>query len=147
MSGMEVATDRFFDEIIFSQSGLKGESFQVPQLGGNIFFARVAAVDARANVGDFSEPVPFRIVVDRVAPYLEVQKFVVLKTSRGREVLVNGQTEPTAVVEIGGRPVVVDENGFFTAVIKKLAPGQRELEIVVHDRAGNVKSFRKSIQT
>ena len=36
--------------------------------------------------------------------------------------------------------VLVDKNGFFSAVLKKFSPGQEEIEIVVRDRAGNTSN-------
>ena len=92
-------------------------------------------------------PVPVRIVVDRVPPFIEIQKFVVLRTGRGQEVLVNGRTEPGATVTVGGMAVVVDGNGYFSAVLKGLAPGRTQMEIVARDRAGNVKSFQQAVQS
>lgn len=144
---LEIATDRYFDKIVLSRPGIRETRFQVPELGGNVFFLRVAAEDGKRRAGDFSEPVPFRIIVDRVPPHLKVTKFVVLKSGSSREVLVNGQTEPFATVQVGGRPVNVDESGFFSVVIKKFAPGQKEIELVARDRAGNIRNLRKAVST
>jgi hypothetical protein len=91
--------------------------------------------------------VPVRIVVDRQPPFIEIQKFVVLQTGRGREVLVNGRTEPGATVSVGGRPVVVDDTGYFSAVLKGLAVGQAEMEILARDRAGNLKTLLQRVQS
>jgi hypothetical protein len=144
---LEIATDRYFDKVVLSRAGIRKTRFQVPELGGNVFFLRVAAEDGQKRVGDFSEPVPFRIIVDRVPPHLKVTKFVVLKSGSSREVLVNGQTEPFATVQVGGRSVNVDESGFFSVVIKKFAPGQKEIEIVARDRAGNIRNLRRAVST
>ncbi len=144
---LEIATDRYFDKIVFKKASIKESGFKVPELGGNVFFLRVAAMDGRQRMGDFSEPVPFRVIVDKMPPHLEVTKFVVLRSAAGNEVLINGETEPLAAVEIGGRAINVDENGTFSTVIKRLSPGQKEIEIIARDRAGNVKNLRKSVET
>jgi len=144
---LEIATDRYFDQIVFAKANLQGTSFMVPELGGSVFYLRMAALDSGQETGDFSEALPFRVIVDRVPPIVDIKKFVVLKSGGSKEVLVNGETEPTASVEIGGRAVNVDENGFFSTVVRKFSPGQQELEIVVKDRAGNVRSVRRSVSS
>ena len=144
---LEIATDRYFDKVVFRKENIREKSLLVPELGGNVFYLRVAAVDSKGRSGDFSELIPFRIIVDRVPPHLEVTKFVVLKSGRSREVLVNGQTEPFATVEIGGKRVNVDESGAFSTVVRKFVPGQQEIEIVARDRAGNVRNLRKAVSS
>lgn len=144
---LEVATDRYFDQVVFSKANLRETSFLVPELGGNVFYLRVAALDSRQVTGAFSDPLPFRVIVDRVPPIVDIKKFVVLRSGGSKEVLVHGETEPTASVEIGGRAVNVDENGFFSTVVREFSPGQQEVEIVVKDRAGNVRNVRRSVSS
>jgi len=144
---LEIAGDRFFDKPVVSRDDLRVTAFATPSLGQGVYHVRVAALDAGGRTGDFAEPVPVRIVVDRQPPFIEIQKFVVLQTGRGREVLVNGRTEPGATVSVGGRPVVVDETGYFSAVLKGLAVVQAEMEILARDRAGNVKSLLQKVQS
>ena len=43
--------------------------------------------------------------------------------------------------------MIVDENGFFSTVVRKFSLGQQEVEIVVKDRAGNVKIVRRSVSS
>jgi hypothetical protein len=144
---LEISGDRFFDKPVVSRDDLRATAFATPSLGQGVYHIRVAALDAEGRTGDFAEPVPVRIVVDRQAPFIEIQKFVVLQTGRGREVLVNGRTEPGATVSVGGRPVVVDGTGYFSAVLKGLAVVQAEMEILARDRAGNVKSLLQKVQS
>jgi len=142
---LQVATDIYFDKIVFSKASIKETKFLVPELGGNVFFVRVAAVDSKRSEGDFSDPVPVRVIIDRAPPHLEVTKFVVLKSGGSREVLVNGQTEPFTRVLVAGREVVVDDSGSFSTVVKRFSRGQKEIEIVAEDRAGNVRNLRKAV--
>ncbi len=144
---LEIAGDRFFDKPVVARDDLRETSFTTPSLGQGVFHVRIAAVDAQGRTGDFADPVPVRIVADRVPPFIEIQKFVVLQTSRGREVLVNGRTEPGASVSVGGRPVAVDDTGYFSAVLKGISMGQAEMEIVARDRAGNLKSQIQRVQS
>ena len=144
---LEISPDRFFDKPVVSRDDLRVTAFSTPSLGAGVYHVRVAALDAQGRPGDFADPVPVRIVVDRQPPFIEIQKFVVLQTGRGREVLVNGRTEPGATVSIGGHAVVVDETGYFSAVLKGLAEVQTELEILSRDHAGNVKSLIQKVQS
>jgi hypothetical protein len=144
---LEVAPDRFFDKPVVSRDDLRATAFSTPSLGAGVYHVRVAAIDAEGRTGDFAEPVPVRVVVDRQPPFVEIQKFVVLQTGRGREVLVNGRTEPGATVTVGGRPVVVDDTGYFSAVLKGIAEVQEQMEIVARDRAGNVKNLLQKVQS
>ena len=144
---LEISADRFFDKPVVSRDDLRTGSFMTPSLGQGVYHVRVAAIDAQGRTGDFAEPVPVRVVVDRQPPFIEIQKFVVLQTGRGREVLVNGRTEPGATVSVGGRPVVVDETGYFSAVLKGLGAVQDEMEILARDRAGNSKSLLQKVQS
>ena len=144
---LEIAGDRFFDKPVVARDDLRETVFMTPSLGQGVYHVRVAAIDAQGRTGVFSDPLPVRIVVDRVAPFIEIQKFVVLQTGRGREVLVNGRTEPGASVSVGGHPVTVDDTGYFSAVLKDLVAGQGEMEIVAKDRAGNLKSLLQKVQS
>jgi len=144
---LEVAGDRFFDKPVVARDDLRTTSLVTPSLGQGIYHVRVAALDAQGRPGDYSDPVPVRVVVDRVPPFIEIQKFVVLQTGRGREVLVNGRTEPGAAVSVGGQAVSVDETGYFSAVLKGLPGGQAEMEILARDRAGNLKSLLQKVQS
>lgn len=143
----EVAPDRFFDKPVVTRDDLRQPAFSTPPLGQGVYHVRVAGLDDKGRPGDFAEPVPVRVVVDRVAPFIEVQKFVVLRTGRGREVLVNGRTEPGASVNVGGQTVAVDETGYFSGVLKGLPVGQTEMEIVARDRAGNLTSLLQKVQS
>ena len=142
---LEVAADRFFDKPVFARDDVRETAVQTSALGAGVYHVRVAALDARGRAGDFSEPVPLRVVLDRVAPTVELQKFVALRTGRGRELLVNGRTEPGASLSVGGVPVTVDASGYFSAVIKGAAADAPEPEVVARDRAGNVTSFRQAV--
>jgi hypothetical protein len=144
---LEIAGDRFFDKPVVARDDLRETSFATPTLGGGVYHVRVAGLDLQGRTGVYSDPVPVRIVVDRVPPFIEIQKFVVLQTGRGREVLVNGRTEPGAAVSIGGQALAVDETGYFSAVLKGLPLGRNEMEVLARDRAGNLKSLVQKVQS
>ncbi|HEY6000562.1 MAG TPA: FecR domain-containing protein, partial [bacterium] len=142
---VEVAGDRFFDKPVFARDDVRETAVTTSALSQGVYFVRVAALDTQGRAGDFSDPVPLRVVLDRVAPTVEVQKCVALRTGRGRELLVNGRTEPGATVSVGGVPVTVDASGYFSAVIRGPAAEGAEAEVVARDRAGNVTSFRQAV--
>jgi hypothetical protein len=144
---LEVAGDRLFDRPVVDREDITGTSFQTPGIGPGIYFARVAAVDLQGRPGDFSEPVPLRVVLDRTPPFIEVQKCLVQRSGRGREVLINGRTEPNATVTVSGRPVVVDAAGYFSAVFRDLPATLTELEVVARDRAGNAQTLHQAVQS
>ena len=144
---LEIAGDRFFDKPVVARDDLRETSFATAPIAGGVYHVRVAGLDVQGRPGEFSSPVPVRIVVDRVPPFLEIQKFVVLQTGRGREVLLNGRTEPGAAVSVGGQTLAVDDTGYFSAVLKGLALEQASLEILARDRAGNLKSLSQKVQS
>jgi hypothetical protein len=144
---LEVSGDRFFDKTAVARDDIRETSFQTPSLGEGIYHLRVAAVDAQGRPGLFSEPIPLRVVLDRFPPFVEIQKFVVLKAGRGREILVNGRTEPHVTLTVAGRAIVVDDSGYFSTVLRDVPISQGELEITARDRAGNVKSIRQAVQS
>jgi hypothetical protein len=144
---VEAAADRFFDKPVFSRDDVRELATSTSALGPGVYHVRVAGLDAKGRHGDFTDPVPVRVVLDRVPPFVEVQKFVVLSTGRGREVLVNGRTEPGASVSVGGMAVAVDGSGYFSAVLKGAGAAGSYVEIVARDRAGNLKSLLQKVQS
>jgi hypothetical protein len=142
---LEVAADRFFDKPVHVRDDVRETAVTTPALGPGVYHVRVAALDAQGRAGDFADAVPLRIVLDRVPPTVELQKFVGLRTGRGRELLVNGRTEPGASVSVGGVPVTVDASGYFSAVIRGPAAEAPAAEVVARDRAGNVTSVRQAV--
>jgi hypothetical protein len=73
-----------------------------------VYHVRVAALDALGRTGDFAEPVPVRIVVDRQPPFIEIQKFVVRALVRRRQVREHdsaGAGAHTHSGEPGTRPI------------------------------------------
>ena len=62
---LEIAGDRFFDKPIVSRDDLRVTSFASPSLGQGVYHVRVAALDAQGRTGDFTDPVPLRVVFER----------------------------------------------------------------------------------
>jgi hypothetical protein len=143
---LEIAGDRLFDRTVVDRDEILVTAAQSPALSEGVYHVRVAGVDAQGRLGDFSDPVPVRIVLDRVPPFVEVQKCLVVRSGRGREVLVSGRTEPNAAVLVSGRPIAVDAIGYFSAVLRDVPGGQREIEVTARDRAGNVTTVKQAIQ-
>ena len=60
-------------------------------------------------------------------------------------VIINGRTEPGAVLSIDGQRVDVYDDGAFTAVVRMKKDGMNDLEIVAQDTAGNTTRMRRSV--
>ncbi|HWR96823.1 MAG TPA: FecR domain-containing protein, partial [Candidatus Methanoperedens sp.] len=142
---LEIAGDRFFDKPVLVRDDVRETAITTTALSQGVYHVRVAALDVRGRAGDFSDSVPVRVVLDRVPPFVEFQKVVALSTGRGRELLVNGRTEPGASISVGGVPVAVDASGYFSAVIRGPAANALAAEVVARDRAGNAASFRQAV--
>ncbi len=142
---LEVAADRFFDEVAASLEDVRGTDAKTASLQPGVYFVRVAAVDVQGHVGDFAEGVPVRVVLDTTPPFLEIEKLVVMRAGRGRDVLVSGRTEPGVTLTVGGRAVAVDPGGSFSAVLRDLGAERGEVHVRAVDRAGNVRELRQAV--
>jgi hypothetical protein len=90
--------------------------------------------------GPFSEPRSFRVTgqklrdrEDRTPPKLEITDFV----QTGPMLIINGRTEPGALLWIDSEKVDVYEDGSFYAVIRLRKEGVNELHFLAQDSAGN----------
>jgi len=78
---------------------------------------------------------------DTTPPPLVVQDFL----PTGHLVIINGRTEPGAILTVDGQKIDVYEDGAFTAVIRMKKEGFNQLEIVAQDPAGNVTRMRRGV--
>jgi hypothetical protein len=104
------------------------------------YFWRVAAVGPEGATGPFSEPRRFRITSQKIrdredstAPELQVTE----KVQTGSMLILNGKTEPGAVLWVDDEKVEVSEDGSFYAVVRLRKEGVNEIVLVVQDAAGN----------
>jgi len=104
------------------------------------YYWKVAAVSASGVRGPFGEPRHFRVTSekirdreDKTPPKLEITDFV----QTGPMLIINGKTEPGALLWIDNDKVDAYEDGSFYAVIRLRKEGVNELHLVAQDAAGN----------
>ena len=74
--------------------------------------------------------------LDRIAPPLTIYEDLDNKTFETNELLLSGETEPSAQISINGESFTVDESGTFLQKVT-LTSGKNVLEIVASDSVGN----------
>ncbi len=104
------------------------------------YYWKVSAVSSSGVRGPFSEPRHFRVTSERIRdredttpPKLEITEFV----QTGPMLILNGKTEPGALLWIDSEKVDVYEDGSFYAVIRLRKEGVNELHLLAQDAAGN----------
>jgi hypothetical protein len=104
------------------------------------YYWKVAAVSPTGVRGPFCEPRHFRVTNQRIRdrddmtpPKLEITDFV----QTGPMLIINGKTEPGALLWIDSEKVDVYEDGSFYSVIRLRKEGVNELHLLAQDAAGN----------
>jgi hypothetical protein len=107
----------------------------------------VAAVNEAGVEGPFSETRKFKIITtdlsdqaDKTPPPVEIRDFLVF----AYQVIINGRTEPGAMVSIDGQKVDVYDDGTFTAVVKLRREGNNTLTIMAQDISGNETQIKRT---
>jgi hypothetical protein len=145
---LQMARSALFADLLLDKSDIHSSSVQIPGLQESTYYWRVSAIDAANVESPFSESRRFKLASarehqteDNVPPPLEVVDFL----PTGHLVIINGRTEPGAILSVGGQTVDVYEDGAFTAVVRMKREGLNELEIVAQDAAGNENRMRRSV--
>lgn len=104
------------------------------------YFWRVAAVSAQGATGPFCEPRRFRITSQKIRdredttpPDIQITE----KVQTGSMLILNGRTEPGAVLWVDDEKVEVSEDGSFYAVVRLRKEGVNEIDLMAQDAAGN----------
>ncbi len=137
LARVELARDRIADGFT-----------QVRGLESGWWYWQVAALDATGEPGDPSVVGAFRVVKTRpvVDDDHEPPALTILETLQsGTLAIISGRTEPDASVSVAGRPVLPEEDGHFTAVVRVGGTGLRTLPIVVRDQSGNEAIYHQEI--
>lgn len=122
------------NEIVANSEGHFTYSFSLIK-GENTVVAK--AVDQNGNESIDSEKIT--VFLDKDAPPITINKPNDLDQFYGakeRQIVIEGQTEEDAVVNINGRMVVVENDGSFS-YFTTLSDGANNFTIKVHDQAGN----------
>ena len=127
---------------------IRSASVQIPGLQEGNYYWRVSVIDGANVESPFSETRKFKVASSRerrtddtTPPPLEVVDFL----PSGHLVIINGRTEPGAVLSVDGQSVDVYDDGAFTAVVRMKKDGMNQVEIAAQDPAGNVTRMRRSV--
>lgn len=108
------------------------------------YYWRVAAVSPKGVPGPFSEDRRFRVSAHRIRdrgdttpPRLEVTE----KVQTGAMLILNGRTEPGAVLWVNDEKVDVSGDGSFYTVVRLRREGVNDIAISAQDAAGNVQKL------
>ncbi len=115
-------------------------SVEVEAIPPGYYFWKVAAVSPSGVEGPFSEARGFRVTTRRVRDRRDAEGPKVEITDRvqtGPMLILNGRTEPGALLWIDAEKVDVYDDGTLYAVIRLRTEGWNELKIVAQDAAGN----------
>jgi len=145
---LQIARTALFGELLLDKSDIHSTSVQIPGLQEGNYYWKVSAIDASRVESHFSEIRKFKVAgsreqrtEDSTPPPLDVVDFL----PSGHLVIINGRTEPGAVLLVDGQKVDVYDDGSFTAVVRMKKDGPNEVQIVSQDGAGNTTKMRRSV--
>ena len=137
-----LARDSVFTQIVSDKRVDKPKWFE-NSLEKGTYYWHVSALEEGAE-GSFSSTRKFQVVQDQKLPLLEVQFPI---DSQGTEnYTIQGKTEPGANVFVGGHPIGISNTGEFQYTIK-LKPGNNVIAVAAVDKANNVSSCSKIVNT
>ncbi len=119
-------------------------SVQLDGIQPGAYYWKVASVTAAGVRGPYSEPWRFRVTSqslhdreDSTPPILEITENV----QSGPMLILNGRTEPGALLWVDNEKVEVTDNGTFYAVIRLRKEGVNEVLLLAQDASGNVNKL------
>lgn len=135
-----VISDRVLFARLLYDAEREDTSVTIAGIAAGSYFWKVSAVSPSGVRGPFSEPRSFRVSShklrdreDTTPPKLEISDFV----QTGPMLIINGRTEPGALLWVDSEKVDVYEDGSFYAVIRLRKEGVNELRLLAQDPAGN----------
>lgn len=141
---LEIAHDPQFHRMATTHRGIPRARFQPQALAPGIYHWRVSALDRFGLPGARSQVQRLEVRADKTPPYLLIERPEPGRILRQAPVIVAGQSEPGARLEIDGRAVDIDAEGRFQQAITP-AEGNQTVALRVIDRAGNETSKRHHI--
>ena len=119
-------------------------SVQIDGIQPGEYYWKVASVSPAGIRGPFSEPWRFRVTAhslhdkeDTTPPALELTENV----QSGPMLILNGRTEPGALLWVDNEKVDVTDDGTFYAVIRLRKEGINEVSLLAQDASGNAKKL------
>jgi len=145
---LQVARNRLFVDNVIEDSGRRRASARLGIRGEGSFQWRVAAETGDGGQGPWSEPRSFRVAAfgvdgaaDGAAP--EPPSLEILATNRyGSIFIVEGRTDPGAIVEVDGEPVSVNAAGSFSKTTQLVGEGWSFIVVRSRDAWGSVTEKR-----
>ncbi len=135
-----------FSNPILDRRDIKSNYVEIPALPEGNYYWKVAAVYEHGIEGIFSEVRKYRITSsqlrdrsDTVPPKVEIKD----PAQIGPLVIINGKTEPGAMLWVDSERVDVYDDGTFYAVVRLRKEGVNEINIVAQDSSGNETVIRK----
>jgi hypothetical protein len=145
---LQISNSSLFGDLRLDKADVKSSRVKIPGLRNGTYYWRVAAVDKNGIESAYSGVRKFKVTStqtgrsdDTTPPPLKVVDFL----PTGHLVIINGRTEPGAVLTIDGKKVDVYDDGTFTAVVRMKQEGYNDLSIVAQDSAGNTSRTRKRV--
>lgn len=144
---LQISRTALFSGLILDKPDIRSASVRIPGLQEGTYYWRVSAFGSGEAEGGFSEVRRFKVSGgrdsapdDRTPPILQVREFL----PSGHLLIINGLTEPGALLTIEGQSVDVYDDGTFTAVIRMKHEGKNDVEIIAQDSAGNETRLQRS---
>jgi len=146
---LQVARNRLFVDNVIEDSRRRKASARLGIRGEGSFQWRVAAETGDGGQGPWSDPRSFRVAAfgadgaagGGAAP--EPPSLEILATNRyGSIFIVEGRTDPGAIVEVDGEPVSVNASGSFSKTAQLVGEGWSFIVVRSRDTWGNVTEKR-----
>lgn len=129
-----------FTDPLYDQAQHRDTSVRIDGIAAADYYWKVSALTTSGVEGPPSSARRFRVTSqrirdreDRAPPALEITEFV----QTGAVVIINGKTEPGAVLWVDNEKVDVYEDGTFYAVVRLRKEGENSVAFVAQDAAGN----------
>ncbi len=148
---LAVSDKTLFTEPLYDEER-GGTTVPVSGIEPGAYYWRVAAISAAGVQGPFSEVRRFRVTSQKIRdksdttpPPLELTDSVLT----GPMLIVNGKTEPGALLWIENEKTDVYDDGTFYAVVRLRKEGENKVQFVAQDASGNESrlTYRAYVET
>jgi hypothetical protein len=141
---LEVSPDETLQRMVISVNSLTATSFSTTLETEGPYYWRVAAIDANGFPSRFSDAGFFSVIVDKEAPFLQLDSPEDQVLVREPIVRVAGKSEKDAAVSLNGKLVQILADEAFQ-VDYPLRDGVNEITVEAKDLAGNVSRIQRTI--
>lgn len=127
----------YLDDKFVSQTKTKDDgSFVVSNISLNLGTNNIYGITTDTKGVDSLPSKTLRLIYDSEKPILEVSSPQDSETLKEKNINVSGKTEPGATLYVNNIRGITNEDGTFSTPVS-LNEGDNNIEIKVHDRAGN----------